>query len=138
VKSIGDVRVTNLPRFADRQGFLVAYEAAAHFQIDLRRVFVVSGHGGAERGKHAHRELTQVLVCLSGACRVTCDDGKSKQEVLLDRPERALVIPPGIWAKQHYIDPVNVLMVLCDLPFDEGDYIRNYEEFIAFRSRQGA
>lgn len=138
MKSIGDVRVVDMKRHPDSQGFLVAYEAAAHFQVDLRRVFVVSGHGGAVRGKHAHKALTQILVCLSGACRVTCDDGKSKQEVLLDRPERALVIPPGIWAKQRYIEPINVLMVLCDLPFDEGDYIRDYEEFKAFRNRQGA
>lgn len=138
MKSIGDVRVVNLKRHADRHGFLVGYEAATHFQVDLRRVFVVSGHGGAVRGKHAHKELTQILVCLSGACRVTCDDGEARQEVLLDRPERALVIPPGIWATQHYIEPTNVLMVLCDLPFDEGDYIRDYVKFKAFRSRQGA
>jgi dTDP-4-dehydrorhamnose 3,5-epimerase-like enzyme len=138
MKSIGDVRVVTLPKFLDKQGFLVAYDAAAHFRIGLRRVFVVSGHGGSVRGKHAHKALTQILVCLSGACRVTCDDGTAKQEVLLDRPELALEIPPGIWAKQHYIEPSNVLMVLCDLPFDEADYIRDYEEFIAFRDGRGA
>jgi dTDP-4-dehydrorhamnose 3,5-epimerase-like enzyme len=127
-----------LPKFLDKQGFLIAFDAASHFQINLRRVFVVSGHGGAVRGKHAHKALTQILVCLSGACRVTCDDGIATQEVLLDRPELALVIPPGIWAKQDYIDRKNVLMVMCDLPFDEGDYIRDYEEFMAFRGGRGA
>lgn len=138
MKSIGDVRVMTFPKFLDKQGFLVAFDAAAHFQIDLRRVFVVSGHGGSVRGKHAHKALTQILVCLSGACRVRCNDGKATQEVLLDRPELALEIPPGIWAEQHYIDPSNVLLVLCNLPFDEADYIRDYGEFIAFRGGQGA
>jgi dTDP-4-dehydrorhamnose 3,5-epimerase-like enzyme len=138
VKSLGDVRVTTLPRILDKQGYLIAFDAATDFQVDLRRVFVVSGHSGAVRGRHAHRALTQILVCLIGACRVTCDDGKARQDVLLDRPELALEIPPGIWAEQRYINPNNVLMVLCDLPFNEGDYIRDYGEFMAFRGGQGA
>lgn len=138
MKSIGDIRIMTLPKFLDKQGFLVAFDAATDFQINLRRVFVVSGHDGAVRGKHAHKALTQILVCLSGACHVTCDDGKARQEVLLDRPELAIEIPPGIWAEQRYIAPNSVLMVLCDLPFDEGDYIRDYGEFIAFRGGQDA
>jgi dTDP-4-dehydrorhamnose 3,5-epimerase-like enzyme len=135
MNSVGDIRLTTLRKFLDPQGFLVAYDGAADFRIDLRRVFVVSGHGGTVRGKHAHKELTQILVCLAGSCRVTCDDGDARREVLLDRPELALQIPPGIWAEQRYIDPESVLMVLCDLPFDESDYIRDYSEFIAFRAR---
>lgn len=133
MSTIGDICVRTLPKFLDRQGFLVAYDAATDFQIALRRVFVVTGHAGALRGKHAHKELTQILICLRGACRVICDDGEAKQEVLLDRPEVALEIPPGIWAEQHYVDPDSVLMVLCDLPFDESDYIRDYDRFIEFR-----
>lgn len=138
MNSVGDIRLTTLRKFLDPQGYLVAFDGASDFRIDLRRVFVVSGHGGTVRGKHAHKSLTQILVCLTGACRVTCDDGKVRREVMLDRPELALQIPPGIWAEQHYIDSESVLMVLCDLPFDESDYIRDYSEFIAFRGRQRA
>jgi len=138
MNALGDVRLLTLPKFLDKQGYLVAFEAAAHFQIDLRRVFVVSGHDGALRGKHAHKTLTQILVCLSGACRVTCDDGSAKRDWMLDRPELALAIPPGVWAEQRYIGANSVLMVLCDLPFDEGDYIRDYERFLAFRRGQPA
>ena len=113
---VGDIRVIELRKFLDKQGFLVAFDGESDFAIGLRRVFVVSGHGGSVRGKHAHKALTQILVCLRGACRVTCDDGEAKREILLDRPEDALQIPPGIWAEQHYIGPESVLMVLCDLP----------------------
>lgn len=133
MNSVRDIVIRELPKYLDRQGYLVAYDAAADFQVDLRRVFVVSGHSGALRGQHAHKRLTQILVCLHGECRVNCDDGESKREVILDRPEIALEIPPGIWAEQHYVGPVNVLMVLCDYPFDESDYIRDYEEYIDFR-----
>lgn len=133
MNSISDLVIRTLPKFLDEQGFLVSYDATTDFQITLRRVFVVSAHDGALRGKHAHKALTQVLVCLRGACRVTCDDGEARREVSLDRPEVALTIPPGIWAEQHYVSPDSLLMVLCDLPFDESDYIRDYGEFIAFR-----
>ena len=133
MNSIDDIRIKTVPRHTDNLGFLVSFEADAGFRIDFRRVFVVSGPVGATRGKHAHKTLTQVLVCLHGACRVTCDDGEAKQEVLLNSPEIALQVPPGIWAVQYYADPDTMLMVLCDMPFDEGDYIRDYDEFIAFR-----
>jgi len=133
---VGDIRVFRLPKFLDKQGFLVAFDGASDFKIDLRRVFVVSGHGGSVRGKHAHKALTQILVCLRGTCRVICDDGEARREVLLDTPEDALQIPPGIWAEEHYIDSESIVMVLCDLPFDESDYIRDYAEFLAYRHRQ--
>lgn len=138
MSTIGDICVRTLPKFLDRQGFLVAYDATTDFQINLRRVFVVTGHEGALRGKHAHKQLTQILICLHGVCRVICDDGLARTEVLLDRPEVVLEIPPGIWAEQHYAGPDSILMVLCDLPFDENDYIRDYDDFIAFRREMQA
>lgn len=123
----------NVPNHLDRQGYLVAFDGAADFQLNIRRVFVVSGYAGAVRGKHAHRDLTQILVCVSGMCRVVCDDGQSKREVLLDRPDVALRIPNHIWAEQYYLHENTVVMVLCDFPYDENDYIRNYDDFLAFR-----
>jgi dTDP-4-dehydrorhamnose 3,5-epimerase-like enzyme len=133
MNSIDDICIKTVPKHTDNQGFLVAFDAATDFRVDFRRVFVVSGLIGAVRGRHAHRELTQILVCLHGACRIICDDGGKRQEVLLNSPEIALQVPPGIWAEQHYAEPDTILMVLCDMPFDEEDYIRDYEEFIAFR-----
>lgn len=136
MNSISDIHVFTVPKFLDRQGYLVAFDAKSDLKISLRRVFVVSGHSGDIRGKHAHKSLTQILVCVHGACRVTCDDGMSKKEVTLDRPDIVLEIPPGIWADQYYYVPDSVLMVMCDLPYDESDYIRNYDDFIAFRKEK--
>ncbi len=64
---------------------------------------------------------------------VTFDDGSHRREVRLDVPEKALEVPPAIWALQRYIGHGSTLMVLCDLPYDESDYIPNYDEFLASR-----
>jgi len=128
--------VVTLPSFRDDLGELVALEERVDLPIGISRVFVVSGNSGVTRGKHAHKQLTQTMVCVHGACVVECDDGDERKEFVLDGADKVLTVPPGIWAEQMYSGEGTVLMVLCDLPYDESDYIRDYEEFIAFRREQ--
>lgn len=132
------VRTFKLASNLHASGQLVVMESGTSLALDIRRVFVVTGKQGGIRGKHAHRLLTQILVCVHGTCRVTCTDGRDKQEIVLDRSDFALEIPPGIWAEQYYVEPDTVLIVLCDLPYDESDYIRDYDEFLEFRRRKQA
>lgn len=134
--SVDSLHVTILPKFRDILGDLVALEEKIDLPIEISRIFVVSGSLGVTRGKHAHKRLTQVLVCVNGACVIVCDDGDEKKEFILDDIGQVLTIPPGIWAEQIYSKEKTVLIVLCDFPYDEDDYIRNYEEFIAFRREQ--
>lgn len=122
-----------MPIHLDVEGFLAAYDAVSDFQIDVKRIFVVSSHKDAQRGRHAHKELTQILICVSGICRVTIDDGTDRKDILLDRPNLALKIPNHIWAEQNSEMDNTVLVVACDLPFDENDYIRNYDDFLKYR-----
>ena len=131
--SIDDVHFITLPSKRDNLGKLIIAEVGNSIPIDIRRVFVVSGNPEVIRGKHAHRTLTQIFVCISGKCDITFDDGSQRNEVRLDSSEKALQVPPGIWAEQHYIGPNSTLMVLCDFLYDESDYIRNYDDFLAFR-----
>lgn len=138
MNGLDDIRVIDVASFSDRQGLLVAYDGIADFSVDIRRVFVVTGHANSLRGKHAHKELTQILVCVQGACRVVCDDGAERREFILDRANSALVVPNGIWAEQFYIEEGTVLIVLCDLPYDESDYIRDYDAYLASRKGNGA
>jgi dTDP-4-dehydrorhamnose 3,5-epimerase-like enzyme len=133
MNGLDDIRVVDVPCFPDRQGLLVAYNGMPDFGLDIRRVFVVTGHANSLRGKHAHKELTQILVCVQGACCVVCDDGAERREFVLDQANRALVVPNGIWAEQLYVEEGTVLVVLCDLPYDECDYIRDYDAYLAFR-----
>ncbi len=138
MKGLDDVRIIDVPSYPDKQGLLVAYNGAADFGMDIERVFVVTGHANTMRGKHAHKALTQILVCVQGACRVICDDGSERREYMLNQANRALVVPNGIWAEQCYTGEGTVLVVLCDLPYDESDYIRNYDDYLAYRKAGAA
>ncbi|MFC1536578.1 FdtA/QdtA family cupin domain-containing protein [Pseudomonadota bacterium] len=130
---VQQLRVAEASSFQDGLGQLVAFEENTNLPVGIQRVFVVSGNYGAVRGKHAHKQLTQVLACVHGECKVTCDDGESRREFSLTGINQVLQIPPGIWAEQEYMVEGTVLMVLCDLPYDESDYIRNYQEFLQYR-----
>lgn len=135
MKGLDDIRVVDVPCFPDKQGQLVAYTGNSDFGMDILRIFVVTGHSNSLRGKHAHKALTQILVCVKGTCSVVCDDGVLRREFVLDQANRALVVPSGIWAEQRYVEDGTVLVVLCDLPYDESDYIRDYQAYLAFRKQ---
>ncbi|QWD91092.1 FdtA/QdtA family cupin domain-containing protein [Polynucleobacter sp. MWH-Braz-FAM2G] len=135
MNNLDNIRFVDVPCYPDRQGLLVAYNEISDFGIDIRRVFVVAGHANSMRGKHAHKALTQILICVQGTCCVVCDDGTQRREFILDQANRALILPNGIWSEQFYVEEGTVLVVLCDLQYDESDYIRDYESYLAFRKR---
>lgn len=119
-------------RFEDPNGVLCVYESGRQVPFDIRRVFTVSASSGDTRGDHAHRQCTQLLVCVSGAIRVSCDDGNTVSVHCLDNMGKGLLIPPGIWARQEYLVEGAVLMVLCDRGYEAEDYIRDYGDFKTF------
>lgn len=105
---------------------------AGKLPLNIKRLFIIqSDH--AQRGKHAHRTLTQWLICAHGICEIICDDGKNRKNFLLDAPLYALLIPPGIWSEQIYHQNETTLLVACDAEYDESDYIRDYNLFLKFR-----
>lgn len=135
MSTVEHIRPITLPSYAEL-GKLIVAEVGKEIAVPIQRVFWVCGEPGAQRGSHAHKDLTQILVCVHGSCTVICDDGQARKEFLLDESEKALEIPPGIWAEQIYSSAETVLLVMCDLPFDEADYIRDYKEFISYRKEK--
>ena len=85
---------------------------------------------------HAHRECTQLLVCNNGSVEVVCDNGIEVCQYTLDKPSLGLLISPGIWAQQKYIEENTILTVLCNQTYSESDYIREYKEFLEFVSNK--
>jgi hypothetical protein len=81
------------------------------------------------RGEHAHRECHQFLVCINGSCAVVADDGMQRQELVLDRPDIGLYLPPLIWGIQYKYTNEAVLLVFASHYYDSADYIRSYSEF---------
>lgn len=115
-------------------GSLCVFEKFEDIDFQLRRVFTISAQSSCIRGNHAHKTCSQMLVCLSGNITVVCDNGEEKWSFILDKMNKALLIPPLIWASQTYPDENSILMVLCDRHYEEKDYIRNYSEFNEYRS----
>ncbi len=116
----------------DANGVLCVYECGRHVPFDIQRVFTISARAGDIRGDHAHKKCVQLLVCVSGKIRVTCDDGSVVDQYVLDNMGAGLLIPPGIWAKQEYLADGAVLMVLCDRVYEADDYLRDYDDYKAF------
>ncbi len=106
----------------------------ADLPFAITRLFFVSAVQGAKRGMHAHRLCSQFMICTSGEVEVICDDGETSRSFALDRPNLGLLVPPGIWATEIYRAPGSVLTVACDRPYEEDDYIRDYETFRQYRA----
>ncbi|HLU92780.1 MAG TPA: FdtA/QdtA family cupin domain-containing protein, partial [Membranihabitans sp.] len=89
--------------------------------------------GGQQRGAHSHMECHQFLISASGSFEVDLMDGTSSRTVLLNRPYYGLHIPPGIWAAEKGFSSGAVCLVLTSHPYDESDYIRDYDQFLEFK-----
>ena len=114
----------------DPRGALVALEAGKDVPFEIRRVYYIYDTRGAEpRGFHAHRELWQFVICLTGSCRMVMNDGKLQHDIILDRPDLGVTIAPMVWHEMHDFAEGTVLMVLASERYDEGDYIRDREIF---------
>lgn len=124
-----DGELAHLPSFGDGRGLLVSIEGLS-LPFDIRRVYYIIPEQDHPRGFHAHYELQQYMVCVSGSCRVVLDNGVARTEVMLDRPTLALPVDRMTWREMHDWTPGTVLLVLASLPYDEADYIRDYASFV--------
>ncbi|CAG4906837.1 sugar 3,4-ketoisomerase [Paraburkholderia saeva] len=131
-RTIQDCQLLDLPKVTDPRGNLTFIEGFKHVPFEIKRVFYLYDVPTEEsRGAHAHKNLHQFLVCLSGSFDVQLDDGKNRTSVHLNRPWRGLHVPPMIWAAEANFDPGSVCLVLASDVFSEADYIRNYDDFCA-------
>lgn len=119
-----------------KSGLLVAIEATKQVPFRIERVYYVLGADpSVTLGRHAHRRGEQVLVCLTGSCRLTLDDGRSTEEFVLDRPDRGLLVGPLLW-EEFRLSVDAVLLVLCSTPYEAGDQIEDRDEFLSLVGRR--
>lgn len=115
----------------DDRGQLVALEELKNIPFYIKRVYYIYNTiAGVTRGKHAHRKLQQILICVSGSCRIRLDDGYEKKEILLDDPTLGLYISNDTWREMYDFTPDAVLLVLASEYYNVDDYIRDYDEFL--------
>ena len=131
--SLADVRRIALPRHVRSDGAISVFEGGGAVPFEIARVFTVSAVDGAVRGRHAHKECAQLLVCLAGEIEVVADDGAERRREILSGPEEGLLLPPMIWGEQIYRGENALLLVLCDRVYDEADYLRDFAAFKAAR-----
>ena len=120
---------------SDRKGNISVVENNKDIPFEVKRVYYLYDvPGGESRGAHAHKELSQLIIAASGSFTVTLDDGNVKRTFLLNRPYQGLYIKPGIWRDLDDFSSGSVCLVLASHPYDENDYIRDYEEFINYKN----
>ncbi len=134
---IADCKIIELPKIADVRGNLSFIEGGIHIPFDIKRAYYLYDvPGGSDRGSHAHKNLHQFVVAMSGSFDVVLDDGKEKKRFHLNRSYYGLYVCPMMWRDLDNFSSGSVCMVLASERYDELDYIRNYQEFIALANKE--
>ena len=133
-RSVDDCRMLELPKIHDPRGNLTYIEGHQHVPFAIERVYYLYDvPGGSDRGGHAHKTLHQFIVAMSGSFDVVLDDGREKKRVHLSRSYNGLYLCPMIWRELDNFSSGSVCMVLASARYDEGDYFRDYAEFMRAR-----
>lgn len=124
------VHIIDFPIVHEPRGNLSFIESGRHIPFAIQRVYYLYDvPGGATRGGHAHRTISQVIIALSGSFDVVLDDGKEKRKVSLNRSYHGLFLPNMIWRELENFSSGAVCMVLASEFYDEAEYVRDYGEF---------
>lgn len=132
--SLSSIEIIDIPKIQDPRGNLAVVEKDV-IPFSIKRVYYLYDvPSDAYRGGHAHKEQLEFLVALSGSFDVILDNGRSRKKINLNKPNKGLLIPTGIWRELENFSSGSVCLVLASDVFEEDDYIRNYEDFTNFKN----
>ena len=130
--SLADCHIVDLPKISDPRGNLTCVEGGRHIPFAIQRAYYLYDvPGGAERGGHAHKGLQQLIVAMSGSFDVVLDDGHQERRFHLNRSYSGLYVCPMIWRELDNFSSGSVCMVLASNRYDEDDYYRDYDQYLA-------
>lgn len=133
--SVYDCTIVHLSRHHRVQGNLSVVENEKDVPFKVKRVYYLYDvPGGESRGAHAHKGLYQLIIAASGSFKVTLDDGNVKRTFILNRPYQGLLVVPGIWRTLDDFSSGSVCLVLASETYNSEDYIRNYDDFLVYKS----
>jgi hypothetical protein len=128
---LSQCRIIDLPKISDPRGNLTFIEGERHVPFQVKRVFYLYDvPGGAERAGHALKKCEQFLIAMSGSFDVLAYNGKEKQRIHLNRSYNGLYLPPMVWREMDNFSSGSVCLVLASEPYNEGDYYRDYREYL--------
>jgi UDP-2-acetamido-3-amino-2,3-dideoxy-glucuronate N-acetyltransferase len=131
--TIADVKVVELQAIFETDGHLVVGEWIKHFPFQPKRFFIISEVPQDDvRGNHAHRSQHQFLVPLHGTCCLLLDDGKASKDLVLNRPDIGVYIPPLIWVRYTCSVQTELLVLASDL-YEPEDYVEDFDEFMGLK-----
>ena len=132
-----EIKTFTFDDHGDERGNLVALEELDNVPFEIKRVYYMyNTEEGFVRGKHAHKSLEQILICVHGSCTVMLDNGTEKAYVKLDRPNVGLYVTNDMWREMYDFTEGAVLMVLASEHYDERDYIRDYHAFLKYIGKE--
>ena len=136
MNTIKDVKIIDIPKIIDPKGRgKLSVVEKEIIPFDIKRVYYLYDvPSDAYRGGHAHKNLIQFMIPLSGSFEVMVDDGNNKTKIMLNKPHKGLLIPKGIWREMDNFSSGSVCAVLASDHFDEEDYFRDYDEFRKFKN----
>jgi len=134
--SVYDATVIELPKIHNVAGNITAVNnTEGEIPFEIKRVYYLYDvPGGENRGAHAHRKLQQLIIAASGSFEITLDDGKIRRTFNLNRPYLGLYMPSGLWRELDNFSSGAISLVLASMDYDANDYIREYSDFLKFKS----
>ena len=124
-------KLINMQVFGDERGKLVSLEGSRNIPFEIKRVYYIYDTlPEQERGKHAHKELEQIIVAIDGSCQFVLDDGRTRETVWLNRPDIGIKKKKNMWREMRHFSYGCKLLILASTYYDEKEYIRNYDEFL--------
>ncbi|MFJ8457685.1 sugar 3,4-ketoisomerase [Lysinibacillus xylanilyticus] len=128
--------IIEISTLGDNRGNLSVIESLIHVPFEIKRVFYIyATKEGVRRGFHAHHKTRQALISVAGSCKIHLDNAIRKEEVLLDSPNKILILEPNDWHEMYDFSNDCVLLVLASELYDSEDYIRDYDEFLKVYSK---
>lgn len=132
--TVDDCKMVDIRKFSDDRGYLSVVEGELDIPFAIKRIYYLYMVPEAARGAHAHKQLQQLMIATSGSVHVTMDDGKNKKTFVLDKPWKGLLVAPGLWRTLDNFSGGAVCMVLASEYYEIDDYIRDYDEFLKYKS----
>ena len=128
---ISDCALIDLPKIENRSGNITAIENNLDIPFEVKRIYYLYDiPSGESRGGHAHVNLQQLIIAVSGSFEFIVDDGNKKKKISLNTPNKGLLMPSGLWRELVNFSSGCVCLVLCSDFYDENDYIRDYQDFL--------
>ena len=132
--TIDDVKIIELPKFADPRGNLSFVEQLNHIPFEIKRTYwIYDVPGGENRGGHAFRQNEEFIIALSGAFDVTVDDGVSRKTFQLNRSYYGLYVPAGLWREMENFSTNSLALEFGSIHYSAEDYVRDYQEYLKMK-----